>query len=149
MNDKRSADNEGAAFLAANPDLDAVEFLICDTNGLLRGKWAPAGALEKAFSSCVPYLPTFCGDLEKTETAIDSTVLGLMHVSKHQQRHDIIMKVLRFQKQQLNYAKLKVKPGSQQLLHATMQPMEKKDEKAFADSMWEASLRVEPRDPPT
>lgn len=43
--------NDGAAFLAAHPDLEAVEFLVSDTNGVLRGKWAPASALEKAFSS--------------------------------------------------------------------------------------------------
>lgn len=55
MNTEHSIQNEGTAFLAAHPDLDAVEFLICDTNGLLRGKWAPAGALQKAFSSGVNF----------------------------------------------------------------------------------------------
>ncbi|MBO6553665.1 MAG: glutamine synthetase [Roseitalea sp.] len=43
------------AFMAAHPDLQAVEFLIVDPNGVLRGKWAPADALKKAFGDGVNF----------------------------------------------------------------------------------------------
>ena len=78
MNKSQSANNEGAAFLATHPDLDAVEFLICDTNGVLRGKWAPANALEKAFSSGVSFPLSLFGldvwgrEVDETGLHIDS-----------------------------------------------------------------------------
>ncbi len=43
------------AFMAAHPDLRAVEFLIVDPNGILRGKWAPADALKKAYAEGVNF----------------------------------------------------------------------------------------------
>ncbi|MBO6639231.1 MAG: glutamine synthetase [Roseitalea sp.] len=43
------------AFTADHPDLEAVEFLIVDPNGVLRGKWAPADALKKAFGDGVNF----------------------------------------------------------------------------------------------
>lgn len=43
------------AFAAAHPDLQAVEFLIVDPNGILRGKWAPADALKKAFADGINF----------------------------------------------------------------------------------------------
>jgi len=43
------------AFMAAHPDLQAVEFLIVDPNGVLRGKWAPADALKKAYGDGVNF----------------------------------------------------------------------------------------------
>jgi glutamine synthetase len=43
------------AFMAEHPDLQAVEFLIVDPNGVLRGKWAPADALKKAFGDGVNF----------------------------------------------------------------------------------------------
>ncbi len=55
MSDKQSETNEGEAYLAENPDLEAMEFLISDTNGVLRGKWSPAEALSKAFSAGINF----------------------------------------------------------------------------------------------
>ncbi|MEJ1161812.1 glutamine synthetase family protein [Prosthecomicrobium sp. N25] len=46
---------EAERFLAAHPDLEAIEFLITDSNGVLRGKWAPATALKKAFKDGVNF----------------------------------------------------------------------------------------------
>lgn len=43
------------AFLEAHPGLRAVEFLIVDPNGILRGKWAPADALKKAFAEGINF----------------------------------------------------------------------------------------------
>ena len=57
-----AADGEAAAppaeydaFVAAHTDLRAVEFLIVDPNGILRGKWAPADALKKAYAEGVNF----------------------------------------------------------------------------------------------
>lgn len=47
--------DEVAAFVAAHPDIDAVDYLITDTNGVLRGKWAPADSLKKAFTDGVNF----------------------------------------------------------------------------------------------
>lgn len=46
---------EVARYFAAHPDTEAAELLITDTNGILRGKWAPATTIEKAFSSGVNF----------------------------------------------------------------------------------------------
>jgi len=45
------------AFLAEHPDLDTVEVVLPDTNGVLRGKWLPGGAVETVFAGGValPY----------------------------------------------------------------------------------------------
>ena len=43
------------AFVAEHPDLEAVEFLIVDPNGIARGKWAPGDALKKAFKEGVNF----------------------------------------------------------------------------------------------
>ena len=40
---------EYRAFVEEHPDLEAVEFLIVDPNGVIRGKWAPGDSLKKAF----------------------------------------------------------------------------------------------------
>ncbi|MEM5500073.1 glutamine synthetase family protein [Ahrensia kielensis] len=42
-------------FIKENPDLQAVEFLMVDPNGIMRGKWAPADALKKAFEEGVNF----------------------------------------------------------------------------------------------
>ncbi len=42
-------------FLAAHPDIEAVEYLITDSNGVLRGKWAPVESLKKAFSDGINF----------------------------------------------------------------------------------------------
>lgn len=47
--------SEYDAFITANPNLQAVEFLLVDPNGVLRGKWAPADALKKAFTDGVNF----------------------------------------------------------------------------------------------
>ncbi|WP_289032364.1 glutamine synthetase family protein [uncultured Roseibium sp.] len=45
------------AFLTEHPDLDTVEVVLPDTNGVLRGKWLPGGAVETVFAGGValPY----------------------------------------------------------------------------------------------
>ncbi|MFP1632983.1 glutamine synthetase family protein [Zhengella sp. ZM62] len=52
-----SADHkaEYETFVATHPDLEAVEFLMVDPNGVMRGKWAPADALKKAFQEGVNF----------------------------------------------------------------------------------------------
>ena len=47
--------DEYQTFIARNPDLEAVEFLLVDPNGVLRGKWAPAASLEKAFTTGINF----------------------------------------------------------------------------------------------
>ena len=42
-------------FVAEHPDIEAVEFLIIDPNGIARGKWAPGDALKKAFQEGVAF----------------------------------------------------------------------------------------------
>ena len=42
-------------FLAAHPDLDTVEVILPDTNGVLRGKWLPGSALAKIFEDGVAF----------------------------------------------------------------------------------------------
>lgn len=42
-------------FIEKHPDVEAVEFLIVDPNGVMRGKWAPGDALKKAFQEGVNF----------------------------------------------------------------------------------------------
>jgi glutamine synthetase len=46
---------EYRAFIEAHPDLEAVEFLLVDPNGVMRGKWAPGSSLKKAFQEGVNF----------------------------------------------------------------------------------------------
>jgi glutamine synthetase len=48
-------EHEYTEFIAKNPDLEAVEFLIVDPNGVVRGKWGPADSLKKAFQEGVAF----------------------------------------------------------------------------------------------
>ncbi len=48
-------ENEYRAFIAKHPDIEAVEFLLVDPNGVIRGKWAPGDALKKAFQEGVNF----------------------------------------------------------------------------------------------
>lgn len=48
-------ENEYRSFVDKHPDLEAVEFLLVDPNGAMRGKWAPADALKKAFQDGVNF----------------------------------------------------------------------------------------------
>jgi glutamine synthetase len=52
-----SADHEReyTEFITEHPDIEAVEFLIVDPNGLVRGKWGPADSLKKAFQEGVAF----------------------------------------------------------------------------------------------
>ncbi|BBE74316.1 glutamine synthetase family protein [Oharaeibacter diazotrophicus] len=45
------ADDEARRFLKAHPDVESVEYLITDSNGVVRGKWAPPQSLAKAASA--------------------------------------------------------------------------------------------------
>jgi glutamine synthetase len=47
--------DEVERYLAMHPETEAVELLITDTNAVMRGKWAPAGTIEKAFTSGVAF----------------------------------------------------------------------------------------------
>nr|WP_208995077.1 glutamine synthetase family protein [Roseibium hamelinense] len=42
-------------FLVAHPDLDTLEVVLPDTNGVLRGKWLPGAALPKVFEQGVAF----------------------------------------------------------------------------------------------
>lgn len=42
-------DGEAARFLASNPDIEIVELLLPDSNGVFRGKWVPVGHLDGLF----------------------------------------------------------------------------------------------------
>ena len=57
-----------------HPDLEAVEFLMVDPNGVMRGKWAPADALKKAFEEGVNFPMSLHGldvwGREVTETGL-------------------------------------------------------------------------------
>ncbi len=46
---------EYEAFVAEHPDIEAVEFLLVDPNGVMRGKWAPGDSLKKAFQEGVNF----------------------------------------------------------------------------------------------
>ncbi|MFN0262513.1 glutamine synthetase family protein [Tepidamorphus sp. 3E244] len=46
--------NEADAFFAENPDIETVQMLVPDTNGILRGKWGPPDLARKAFGDGVP-----------------------------------------------------------------------------------------------
>ncbi len=44
-----------AGFLSNHNEISIVELLMCDMNGVLRGKWAPVSSLEKAFTEGVNF----------------------------------------------------------------------------------------------
>ncbi|TYR32043.1 glutamine synthetase [Mesorhizobium microcysteis] len=48
-------EREFLAFIEEHPDIEAVEFLMVDPNGVMRGKWAPGDALKKAFQEGVNF----------------------------------------------------------------------------------------------
>ena len=48
-------EREYLSFIENHPDIEAVEFLIVDPNGVMRGKWAPGDALKKAFQEGVNF----------------------------------------------------------------------------------------------
>jgi glutamine synthetase len=48
-------EREYRAFIEEHPDIEAVEFLLVDPNGVMRGKWAPGDALKKAFEEGINF----------------------------------------------------------------------------------------------
>nr|WP_210272630.1 glutamine synthetase family protein [Chthonobacter rhizosphaerae] len=68
------AKDEVSRFLKTYPDVEGVEYLISDTNGVLRGKWAPPQSLAKAAGTGVNFpLGLFGLDVwgrEVTETGL-------------------------------------------------------------------------------
>ncbi|BCH26645.1 glutamine synthetase [Mesorhizobium sp. L-8-3] len=71
-----SADHEAeyTEFIEKHPDVEAVEFLLVDPNGVMRGKWAPGDALKKAFQEGVNFPMSLHGldvwGREVTETGL-------------------------------------------------------------------------------
>jgi glutamine synthetase len=58
---RMSGADEAARYFKAHPDTEAVEFLVADSHGVLRGKWAPAAALAKAFADGVAFPSSMLG----------------------------------------------------------------------------------------
>ncbi|MGM0983841.1 MAG: glutamine synthetase family protein [Pseudomonadota bacterium] len=68
--------DEAHDFLDRHPDVDSVDLLISDLNGVLRGKRIPRDNLEKAFSEGVN-LPASVFALDILGNTIEATGLGL------------------------------------------------------------------------
>ncbi|MDZ7853434.1 MAG: glutamine synthetase family protein [Halomonas sp.] len=68
--------DEARDFLDRHPDVDSVDLLISDLNGVLRGKRIPRENLEKAFSNGVN-LPASVFALDILGNTIEATGLGL------------------------------------------------------------------------
>ncbi|QOR39434.1 glutamine synthetase [Billgrantia diversa] len=68
--------DEARDFLDRNPDVDSVDLLISDLNGVLRGKRIPPDNLEKAFRDGVN-LPASVFALDILGNTIEATGLGL------------------------------------------------------------------------
>lgn len=71
-------ENAFDAFLKEHPDLDTLEVVLPDTNGVLRGKWLPGGALKKVFEQGVAFpfslfgLDVWGREVESTELHIET-----------------------------------------------------------------------------
>lgn len=70
-----AAPQEAIDFLAANPDLVAVDLLLPDQHGVLRGKRIPAHDLLKAYESGI-FLPGSVFALDINGNTIESTGIG-------------------------------------------------------------------------
>ena len=68
---------EAADFLAANPDLVAVDLLLPDQHGVLRGKRIPASDLLKAYESGI-FLPGSVFALDINGNTVESTNIGFV-----------------------------------------------------------------------
>ncbi len=64
------------AFCAQNPDITALELLLVDTCGILRGKWAPITALDKVFGTGVN-LPLSVFGLDPWGDEVEATGLHI------------------------------------------------------------------------
>ena len=49
-----AARDEATAFATTHPDIEVVEYLLADTNGVIRGKWGPLKGLDKAYEGGIP-----------------------------------------------------------------------------------------------
>ena len=68
--------DEARDFLARHPEVDSVDLLISDMNGVLRGKRIPRDNLEKAYASGIQ-LPGSVFALDITGNTVEETGLGL------------------------------------------------------------------------
>lgn len=68
--------DEAREFLARNPDIDSIDLLLSDLNGVLRGKRIPRDNLEKAYIDGIN-LPGSIFALDITGNTIEETGLGL------------------------------------------------------------------------
>lgn len=64
------------AFLARHPEIDSIDLLISDLNGVTRGKRIPRNNLAKAYASGI-YLPASVFALDINGNTIEETGLGL------------------------------------------------------------------------
>ncbi len=71
------AEDHVAAFRAAHPEIVAVDLMICDMCGILRGKRVTAGSMEKLFSGGV-VMPGSTYALDVTGSNVDATGLGMV-----------------------------------------------------------------------
>ncbi len=68
--------DEAARFLAGNPDIESVDLLISDVNGVMRGKWAPAEAIAKVLTPGIN-LPLSIFGLDIWGREVESTGLHI------------------------------------------------------------------------
>ncbi|MGQ7247660.1 glutamine synthetase family protein [Halomonas sp. V046] len=68
--------DEARDFLARHPEIDSVDLLLSDLNGVLRGKRIPRGNLEKAYQNGIN-LPGSVFALDITGNTVEATGLGL------------------------------------------------------------------------
>lgn len=69
-------DDPVAAFRARHPEIAAVDMLVCDMSGILRGKRLAAGALDKLFKGGV-LMPGSTFALDVTGANVDATGIGM------------------------------------------------------------------------
>ena len=74
------------AFIEAHPQVEVIEVMISDTNGVLRGKWLSRGSFTKVFKSgmCLP-LSTFALDIWGQEVAASGLMVANTFASVSQQ----------------------------------------------------------------
>ena len=67
MTDANKALQQAEEFLASNPDIETVEVLLTDLNGVFRGKWLPRDNLKKVFTN---------GDFKMILTSVTPDIWG-------------------------------------------------------------------------
>lgn len=68
--------NEATLFLEQHPQLESIDLLICDLNGIMRGKRVGRALLKKVFEQGF-YLPGSVMGLDATGDTVAETMLGL------------------------------------------------------------------------